>query len=117
MKFLLLTILLSGCTQKYQTYNTIQKRTFRKGTPHNPVTPLMRQGKKETQEFCAGQIFFNKNAKNITDASLPALIRYSCPGSEFLMNVRLTETWWTVLVYSRSCIELESYCPITKKKN
>lgn len=102
---------LMSCTQKYETYHTIQKRTFQKGEEHNPVTPLMLKGKMETQEFCEGQIFFNKNAKTITDASLPALIRYSCPGEEFLLDAKITETWWTTIFYSRSCIKLESFCP------
>lgn len=113
---LLVILLFAGCSNKYKTYHAIQKRKFEFDKPHNPVTPLMRRGKKEVQETCEGQIFFNRNAVKITQGSLPALIRYSCPGSEYLVDAKITETWWTTIIYSRSCIKLESFCPITQKR-
>ena len=107
-------IFLASCSQKYQTYHVIQKRSFHFNEPHNPVSPLMRKGKKEIQQTCEGQIFFNRNADKITKNNLPALIQYSCPGSEFLLEAKITETWWTTIFYSRSCLKLESYCPIKR---
>lgn len=111
MKFLLLLLMVS-CTQKYQTYPVIKKSSFNKDEAHNPVSPKIYPGRKVTQESCEGQFFFLRNAKKITDASLPALVNFSCPGSEYLVNAKITETWWTTVIYSRSCIEVESHCPI-----
>ena len=71
----------------------------------------MHSGKKEVQKSCEGQIFFNRNAHTIAVNNIPAMLRYSCPGSEYLLNAKITETWWTTLFYSKSCIEIESYCP------
>jgi len=114
MKYLILCLLFISCTQKYQTYETIKKSQFRKDEPHNPVTPKMYAGRKVVQESCEGQFFFMRNAKKITDANLPALVTFSCPGSEYLINAKITETWWTTIIYSRSCIELVSHCPLKK---
>lgn len=116
MKLLLLPLILLSfsCTQKYKTYHAIQKRNFDYKNPHNPVTPKMRSGKKEVQNSCEGQIFFNRNAHTISINNIPAMIRYSCPGSEFLLNAKITETWWTTIFYTKSCVKIESYCPIKK---
>ena len=108
---LLLLILLVSCSQKYQTFNTIKKGEFEYGKPHSPISPKMYPGKKVIQKTCEGQILFNRNAHKITEASIPALISYSCPKSEFLLNAKITETWWTTIIYSKSCVEIESYCP------
>ena len=110
MKYLLL-ILLVSCSQKYQTFNTVKKGEFEFGKPHSPISPKMYPGRKVTQISCEGQIFFNRNAQKITEGSIPALISYSCPKSEYLLNVKITETWWTTIVYSKSCVEIESFCP------
>lgn len=115
MKYLLLLTLLASCSQKYETFHAIKKNQFKKGEPHNPVVPKLRPGRYVKQESCEGQIFWNRNAKTITDANLPALIQYSCPKSEYLLNAKITETWWTTIIYSKSCIKLESYCPYNKK--
>lgn len=113
MKLILLPLffLAFSCTQKYKTYHTIQKRTFDYKTPHNPIAPKMRRAKKETQNTCEGQVFFNRNARTISINNIPAMLRYSCPGSEYLLNAKITETWWTTLIYTKSCIKIESYCP------
>lgn len=117
MKFfiLLFLIFLSACTQKYQTYYSIQKRSFNYKAPYNnPIMKKMYPGKKEVQTSCESQIFFNRNAYNINIGNIPAMLRYSCPGSEYLLNAKITETWWTTLVYSKSCIKIESYCPLKR---
>lgn len=114
MKFLLLILLTLSCTQKYQTYDTIKKSQFRKDEAHNPKVPKMYPGRKVVQESCEGQFLFMRNAKKITDANLSALVNFSCPGSEYLVNAKITETWWTTIIYSRSCIELVSYCPVKR---
>ena len=112
--FLILFIcLFYSCSKKFKTFNVIKKSNFSLEKPHNPITPKALPGRKVVQETCEGQIFFNRNAKKITDASMPALIQYSCPKSEYLLNAKITEIWWTTIVYSRSCIKIESYCPRT----
>jgi hypothetical protein len=116
MKSIILVLLLSGCAQKYKTYHAIKKSHFNFHEQHNPVTPRMMQGKKETQETCEGQFFFNRNAQKIAEGNIPAMVQYSCPGQEYLMNAKFTETWWTTIIYSRACIKLESYCPMKMKK-
>ena len=100
-----------GCSQKYIKYPVIEKRTF-EGGQHEPTNPPpMIKAKKEIESFCEGQIFFNKNAFKITEASVRSLVQHSCPGSPYLIDAKITKTWWTLLLYSRSCVELESYCP------
>lgn len=100
-----------SCSQKYQTFDVIKKKEFVFGESHTPTTPTMRVGRKVIQETCEGQILFLRNAKKITDGSIPALVNFSCPGQEYLLNAKITETWWTTVLYSRSCVEIESYCP------
>lgn len=101
-----------SCTQKYQTYHAIQKRSFNYKDPeHSPIMRKMYPGKKEIQRTCEGQFFFNRNAQTIAINNIPAMLKYSCPGSEYLLNAKITETWWTTIIYSKSCIEIESYCP------
>jgi hypothetical protein len=99
-----------SCSQKYQTFEVIKKKDFVFGESHFPAAPAKRLGRKVTQSTCEGQILFFRNAKKITDGSIPALINFSCPGEEYLFNARITETWWTTVLYSRSCVEIESFC-------
>lgn len=118
MKALALVFLFVGCATKYYDYPFITKDKFaleedapssKAATAERP--PKLLSGRKETESFCADQILFNKNAHDIALKSLPALVRQSCPGSKHLLNAKITQNWWTVLVYSRSCVEVESYCP------
>ncbi|MBJ00596.1 MAG: hypothetical protein CME67_05140 [Halobacteriovoraceae bacterium] len=121
MKILAIAILLAGCATKYQDYPHISKKDFEldgnkvvDNTPHEAPKNLLK-GRAETEEFCESQILFNKNAHVITTNSLPALVRQSCPGSDYLLDATVTYNWWTVLVYSRSCVKVESFCP--KRRN
>lgn len=111
MKLLILLTLLVGCTQKYQTYHIIDKGNFDKENPQAPIAPKMFPGKKRTMSHCEGQIFFSSNAKKRTDQYVGNMVRTLCPKNKYLLNSRLTETWWTTIIYSRSCVELEAYCP------
>lgn len=116
MKYLILIFLITSCTQKYRTYPVIKKNTFNYNKEHNPVTPKMLMAQKEVQKTCEGQFFFNRNADKITQGSIPALVQYSCPGQDYLLNAKITQTWWTTIIYTRSCVELESFCPQKRKK-
>ena len=89
----------------------IDKTRFDKENPEVPITPKMRKGKRTAKEYCAGQFFFMSNAYKQTDRYLKNMVSTMCPDSNYIMDSRLTETWWTTIIYSRSCVELEGFCP------
>lgn len=113
MKLLILIMLFVGCTRKYQTYHTIEKASFKFNdeSEQNYITPKLVPGQKITKNFCAGQIFWMNNAKKETEFKVNDLVRYSCPENEYILNSKITESWWTTIIYSRACIQLETYCP------
>lgn len=102
-----------SCSRKYQDYAFIEKSAYleQESRVESDRPAKMMAGTKDAEKFCQGQILFNKNAERITEASLPALVSQTCPGSEFLLDTRITRQWWTLLLYTRSCVEVESYCP------
>lgn len=106
--FIFLTI---SCTQKYQNYPIIDKSHFDKDNYDSPITKKMYPGKKVEASTCSGQIFFASNAYEDTKRQLQNMVRTLCPESMYLLNGQLTETWWTTIIYSRSCVELTSFCP------
>jgi hypothetical protein len=112
MKYIksILLILSVSCTQKYQTYNVIDKNNFDKDKNESPITSPLRRTTKEKKEFCDGQVFFSSNAKKTTDRFANNIVRHMCPQSKYLLDTKITETWWTTIVYSRSCVEIESFC-------
>lgn len=111
MKTITLLLLLTGCAQTYQTYHTIDKHNFTKDGANSPITPKMVKTKKVERGHCEGQFFFFSNAKKKTDSYLPRMIGSLCGDSKYLMDSRLTETWWTTIIYSRSCVKFEAHCP------
>lgn len=117
MKFLFLAIfvILTSCTKKYHKYAVIDKKNFELEKPEAINPPPMMKARYSKEEFCEGQILFNKNAHKITESSIRALVQQSCPGAKYLIDAKITKVWWTTLVYSRSCVEVESFCP--KKRN
>ena len=111
MKILLFLLLIS-CTQKYETYHVIDKQNFKKDNYEAPITKKqLASGEKSLSEYCEGQILFSSNAKVSTDRALSHLVDRACTKNRYLLNSKVTELWWTTIVYSRSCIELETYCP------
>jgi hypothetical protein len=114
MRFLFLLLLLVSCSKKYQTFHVIKKTgfDFRDQKEQNIITPKMYPGKKIERNFCTGQILFGSNAEVEAQKELNQLVRFSCPDSDYLLNSKVTETWWTTLFYSRACIKLESFCPV-----
>lgn len=111
MKYLLLLLLVSSCAQTYQTYHTIDKRNFSKDGENSPITPKMVKMNKVERGHCEGQFFWITNAKKQTDQYLPRMIGSLCGESDYLLDSRLTETWWTTIFYSRSCVKFETHCP------
>ena len=112
MKLIILALFLSSCAQKYQTYHIIDKHNFDKDNPTTPITKkMLPRPKLYKTSYCSGQFFFYSNAKKTTDRYLSNMVRTMCPSSQYVLNSKLTETWWTTIIYSRSCVELEGYCP------
>lgn len=113
LKLLFLALLFTSCAQHYEKYDVIEKRSFKMGESHSPITPKMLPKNKERKEICEGQFFFTKNAKKMTEQALTRAIQYMCFDSNYLLNATITDTWWTTIIYSRSCIEIEASCPIS----
>ena len=111
MKYLLLIMVLISCTQKYETFHVIDKKNFDKENFQSPITPKLIPSQKSKASHCEGQFFWSSNAKKKTDLYVTRLVSTLCPEKNYLLNSRLTETWWTTIIYSRSCVELETYCP------
>lgn len=107
------SLLSVSCSRKYQDFAFIKKSEFQGDSPYqvSERPAKMMAGRKEVENFCEDQILFNKNARDIAEASLPALVSQSCPGSDYLLTPRITRLWWTTLLYTRSCVKVESYCP------
>lgn len=110
MKLFFLLLLVS-CTQKYQTYHVIDKHNFDPQNYQAPVSPKLRAAEKKTRNLCKGQFFFSSNAQQENYKRLKYVVKNACPQSNYLLNSKLTETWWTTIIYSRSCMEMDFYCP------
>ena len=108
---LLLFFLIAGCAQTYQTYHTLDKRNFSKDGENSPITPKLVKHTKVERGHCEGQFFFFENAKKKTDRYLQTMVGSLCGETNYLVDSRLTETWWTTIISSRSCVKFETYCP------
>lgn len=118
MKILSLLILLCACTQKYADYDLIRKVDFQKESYQRPVTlmEVLPVGKDELSS-CFNQWLFFSNAEAQKNRAIPAMVRTLCPGENYLMATSLTETWWTTLIFTRACVDMETKCAAEKKKN
>lgn len=118
MKLLILLtlILTTSCSRKYQTYHTIEKSSFKFGdeTEQGLITKKAYPGHKIEKNFCASQLLFFNNAQKETEQKVNDLVRFSCPESDYILNSKITQTWWSVIFYSRACVTLETTCPRTK---
>jgi len=117
MKYFILFTLLFSCTKKYETFHVIDKYSFNKNDPESPITGKLYPGEKEVRSHCEGQFFWSSNAKTKTDNYVNSVVQNMCPEAKYLVNNRLEETWWTTIVYSRSCVRMESYCGRVPKKD
>lgn len=111
MRYLFFFFILS-CTQKYQTYSLVDKRSFEFGKENQtPITPVLRKGKMEHYKVCADQYLFNRNAQVLSEQKLNRVVKGICSNTDFLLDSKITQTWWTTIIYSRSCMELQTHCP------
>ena len=109
MKYLILLTLL-GCSQKYQTYQVVDKYDYKIDEYEAPISPKLLKKRKISKTICSSQIFFNQNAEKLSKRSLERVVQTLCPEGRFISDARLTEDWWTVIAYSRSCMTFEGYC-------
>lgn len=104
----------SSCTSKYVIYPTIDKNSFGQQEAnqikHNPITPKLLPANKVSHEACFDQWLFMNNAYKDTDRFLPDFFRHTCPGTDYLVNTKVTRKWWTTLIYSQSCVEIQGFC-------
>lgn len=100
-----------GCTQKYADYDLIRKVDFNKEMYDRPITTfqVLTQGKDELKE-CFNQWLFFSNAEKEKERYIPSMVRVLCPGKDYLVNAKFTERWWTTLIFTQSCISIETLC-------
>ena len=117
MKILILLICTISCTQKYAGYDLIRKVDFNKQSYERPISvyEVLPEGK-DTLESCFNQWLFFSNAEKEKNDAIPQMVRTLCPGRDYLLNTDMTETWWTTIIFTRSCVEMETSCAVQKKK-
>ena len=117
MKTLILLLALSGCTQKYTTYDLVRKVDFNRETYERPipVTQVLPEGKDELKS-CFNQWLFFSNAEKEKDASIPFIIRSLCPGREFLLDTEMKERWLTTIIFTQSCVMIDTKCGTQRKR-
>ncbi len=111
MRNILLLLALNACTQKYADYDLIRKVDFNKESYERPipVTQIMAQGNDELKE-CFNQWLFFSNAEKQKESHIPSMVRVLCPGKDYLVSAEFKETWWTTLIFSQACIEIQTKC-------
>lgn len=117
MKVLLLLLLVASCTQKYSGYELIRKVDFNQRSYERPLSVYEVTPKgKDKIEQCFNQFLFFSNANKEVEESLPLIVRTLCPNNSYLLNSDFTETWWTTIFFTRSCIEVTSTCADERRK-
>lgn len=115
MKYILL-LLSIACTQKYADYDLIRKVDFQKETYERPITVMqVIPVSHDELKSCFNQWLFFSNADKQKNEAIPFMVRSLCPGKDYLTDTKMTETWWTTILFTRSCIEMETRCASLKK--
>lgn len=116
MKIIML-LALFGCTQKYVGHDLIRKIDFNKQSYERPISvyEVLPEGKDELSS-CFNQWLFFSNAEKEKNEAIPFMVKTLCPGKDYLLNTNMTETWWTTLIFTRSCVDMETSCAVQKKK-
>ncbi len=116
MKILILLIL-AGCTQKYTSYDLIRKVDFNREAFERPITVMqVLPTGSDKLSICFNQWLFFSNAEKEKNASVPFIVRTLCPGKDFLLGTDMVDTWWTTLVFSRSCLDVVTKCAEMKQR-
>lgn len=117
MKTILLLALIAGCTQKYADYDLIRKVDFNKESYERPITlmQVVPVGN-DKLESCFNQWLFFSNAEKEKNEAIPYIIRSLCPGKDYLLQAEMVEQWWTTIIFTRSCVSVETKCAETRKQ-
>ena len=111
MKNFFILLFLVGCTQKYVDYDLIRKVDFNKENYQRPITLMqVTPTGSDNLKACFNQWLFFSNAEKEKESSVPMLVRSLCPGKDFLLNSEMVETWWTTILFTRSCVSVETKC-------
>lgn len=108
---LMLCFLFNSCTRKYADYDVINKLQYRENPNKRPIAPVMAKGHEDKVRECFNQWLFMSNAEKEKDRYLPMLVQVLCPGSEWLVDTRITQDWWTTIIFSQACVEVRAHCP------
>lgn len=113
----LLLLSFFSCTQKFADYDLIRKVDFNKESYERPITRMqVLPTGKDSLESCFNQWLFFSNAEAEKSRAIPVMVRSLCPGENYLMDAKLTETWWTTLLFTRACAEIETKCAAEKRR-
>lgn len=117
MKTLLILLLAIGCTRKFADYDLIRKVDFNKESYERPVTvyQVVPVGNDDL-EACFNQWLFFSNAEKEKNESIPFLVRSLCPGKDYLLSSTMVEQWWTTIIFTRSCVSVETKCAEMRKQ-
>lgn len=118
MKILIVLLaLVSACTQKYTDYDLIRKVDFQKESYERPITTMqVLPVGNDHLESCYNQWLFFSNAEKEKNEAIHYLIRSLCPGKDYLLQSEMVETWWTTILFTRSCVSVETKCAEQRKK-
>jgi hypothetical protein len=117
MKIFTLLLVLSGCTQKYASYDLIRKVSFNQESFERPIptTQIMPNGVDKLRS-CFHQWLFFSNAEKEKQLAIPMMIRSLCPGKDYLIDTDMKERWWTTIIYTQACVMIETKCGDQRKK-
>jgi hypothetical protein len=117
MKNLILLFLVMSCTRKYVPYDLIRKVDFNKQTYERPIpsTQIMAIGKDQMGK-CFNQWLFFSNAETEKERFSQELVQVLCPGKEYLIDAKFTELWWTTIVFTQACVDVETLCGTSRKQ-
>ncbi len=119
MKALIIVLLVISCTRKFADYDLIRKVDFNKEVYERPTTMMQVVpvgGKKDTLNACFNQWLFFSNSEKEKNQAIPMLVRSLCPGHDYLLRSEMVETWGTALIFSRSCVSVDTTCADLRKK-
>ncbi len=111
MKTILLLFFIVSCTQKHVSYDVIRKVQFGHGTYQQPIItkPMITEGN-DRLKACFNQWLFTSNAEKRKNEAIPLIVRSLCPSHDYLVDAEVEETWWTTIIFTRSCAEIQTSC-------
>lgn len=117
MKIILLLLTLVACTRKYADYDLIRKVDFNKESYERPITVMqVLPTGKDNLDACFNQWLFFSNAEKEKNEAIPMLVRTLCPGKDYLLDSHMVEEWWTTIIFTRSCVSVETKCAELRKQ-